>query len=64
MFQPIGQSEICPVKALTAVADLHTVHAFVVGVGDTRNLCFNTIPSTFVMVLMSINIDTEYLCIP
>jgi len=35
-----------------------------VGVGDTRNFCFNTIPSTFVMVLMSIDIDTEYLCIP
>jgi len=35
-----------------------------VGVGDTRNFFFDTIPSTFFMVLISINIDTEYLYIP
>jgi len=27
--------------------------------GNTRNFCFDTIPSTFVMVLMNIDIDTE-----
>ena len=30
-------------------------------VGDTRKFCFDTIPSTFVMVLMSFDTDTEYL---
>ena len=31
------------------------------GVGDTRKICFDAIPSTFVMVLMNIDTDTEYL---
>ena len=34
---------------------------YTLGVGDPRKICFDTIPSTLVMVLMSIDTDTEYL---